>query len=225
MLLTPYVEVFAYRLDARFLAITIGAHAVYGLVLWIMLRPWSSARRMTASPSVAVGVLCVPLGISAIALDFHARFANRLPPSPPPYIGNHLYTTWDVPEPDRLAALWVLHRFVDQDARFHFVPPFKPIHYGQAFDLPEAVIRRQGASSATEVLVQKTGLDSDARLRSLAAMTHLVEVTPWMLPIDAEASQVAQEIRQVSASACGRVLTASCIEKVFRFLDDWYVPE
>ena len=38
MLLTPYAEVFGYQRDGRFMAITIGSHAVYGFVLWLGLR-------------------------------------------------------------------------------------------------------------------------------------------------------------------------------------------
>jgi hypothetical protein len=137
-------------------------------------------------------------------------------------MGKHLYTTWDVPEPDRLTALWVLQRLVNPAARFHFVPPFSAIRYGQPFDVPEAEIRRQGASSATEVLLTKHGLDSDTRLRSLATMTHLAEVTPWMLPADPDASRLAQTVRNVAANTCGRTLTAGCVEVVLAFFDDWY---
>ncbi len=222
MLLTPYAEVFGYRLDARFLAVTLGAHAVYGFVLWMALRPWVPPLRRPSVPYVALGLLSVPVGISIIAADFHIRYAEKLPPSPPPYIGSHLYTTWDVPEPDRLAALWVLRRFVEPAARFHFVPPFTAVRYGRPFDLPEAEVRREGARSATEVLVTKHGLDADARLRSLAAMTHLAEVTPWLLPADHDAGRLVQGIREVTTSACGQRLSAGCAEDVFAFLDAWH---
>ncbi len=222
MLLTPYAEVFGYRLDARFLAITLGAHAVYGLVLWLGLSRWVASPRRPSVRYVALGLLSVPVGIAIIAADFHIRYAEKLPPSPPAYIGSHLYTTWDVPEPDRLAALWVLRRFVEPAARFHFVPPFTAVRYGRPFDLPEAEVRREGARSATEVLVTKHGLDADARLRSLAAMTHLAEVTPWLLPADHDAGRLVQGIREVTLGACGPTLTAGCAESVFAFLDAWY---
>jgi hypothetical protein len=225
MLLTPYAEVFGYRMDARFLAITVGAHAVYGLVLWIALRPWGFPASKLSTRSVMLGFLGVPCGIALIAADFHGRYAKELPPSPPPYIGSHLYTTWDVPEPDRLAALWVVRRFVNPAARFHFVPPFSPVRYGQPFDLPEAEIRRKGTSSATEVLLTRYGLEANERLRSLAAMTHLAEVTPWLLPAHQDADQLNQAIRGVTANACGHTLRAECVEVVLTFLDGWYQRE
>jgi hypothetical protein len=222
MLLTPYAEVFGYHMDSRFLAITIGAHMVYGLVLWLALRLWRFPVKQPSTRSLALGILGTVLGIALIAVDFHQRYAEALPPSPPPYIGSHLYTTWDVPEPDRLAALWVLKRFVDPAARFYAVPPFSVIKHGRPFDLPEAEIRRQGASSATQVLIAKHGLETNPRLQALADMTHLAEVTPWMLLAHPDAQDLAQALRQVSAEACGQVLSANCLEPIFAFLDAWY---
>src|SRR6202034_3897192 len=37
MLLTPYAEVFGYRIGVQFVSITIAAHMVYGLALWVAL--------------------------------------------------------------------------------------------------------------------------------------------------------------------------------------------
>ena len=222
MLLTPYAEVFGYQRDARFIAISLGAHAVYGIVLWLALRQWMTPGKKLAAPSLWLGWLVAPVGIALVAANFYSRYADKLPPSPPPYLGPHLYITWDVPEPDRLAALWVLKRFADPSARFHFVPPFTMLTYGRPFDLPEAEIRRQSVTSATEVLLERNRLDTDPRLRSLAAMTHLAEVTPWMLPSDEDADRLAQKIRSVAAGACGNALTGACLEAVFAFIDDWY---
>lgn len=229
MLVTPYAEVFGYKVGSQFLAITISSHVIYGLVLWASLRYWlrgqrfqSEIRNRRSRLGLTTGFAIVPIGIASVAFSFHQQHARQIPPSPPSYIGSHLYITWDVPEPDRIAALWVFKRFVHKEARFHFVPPFSPIRYGQPFDLPEAEIRRQATSSATEVLLAKYGLDSDPRLRSLAAMTHLAEVTPWLLPSDQEASRLVHEIRGVTEKACGSKLTPGCAEVLFSFLDNWY---
>lgn len=223
MLITPYAEVFGYRRDYTFLAITIGAHAVYGLVLWLALRMWIDApKNRFRTRHIALGFLCVPLGLYMMAADFHGRYADRLPPSPPPYIGVHLYTTWDVPEPDRVAAMWVMRRFVEPQAKFYFIQPFEKIRYGKPFDLPEAEIRRHGIQSATEVLLNQQGLASDAKLSALARMTHLTEVTPWMLASDSEAGQLAEMVRNASEQTCGKALQGSCTEELFVFLDRWY---
>ncbi|HEX7329956.1 MAG TPA: chromate resistance protein ChrB domain-containing protein [Pyrinomonadaceae bacterium] len=219
MLLTPYAEVFGYRRDAKFLAITIGAHAVYGLVLWLALRLWASGLKRT---HIIAGFACVPLGLAAIAADFHLRHANHLPPSPPPYIGPHLYTVWNVPEPDRVVVMWLMKRQVDPKAEFYFIEPFETIRYGKPFDVPEADIRRHGMQSATEFLIEQKGLGSDVKLTRLGHMTHLNEVTPWMLASDSDAGQLTEMLRKASDETCGQKLSVNCIDDLFQVLDRWY---
>lgn len=222
MLVTPYAEVFGYRRDAKFLAITVGAHVVYGLVLWLGLRLWDGGWNWRLRPAhVWGGFLCVPLGIALIAADFNARYAGALPPSPPAYIGPHLYTTWDVPEPDRVVAMWVLRR-VEPGARFYFIKPFEPIRYGRPFDVPEASIRRHGAQSATQFLLEQQGLGSDARLETLGRMTYLNEVTPWMLASDPEAGRLTELLRGAAERECGTTLNPECAERLFAALDRLY---
>jgi hypothetical protein len=228
MLLTPYAEVFGYRRDAKFLTLTIGAHAIYGLVLWLALRLWDTSRRRLKTSQIAFGFLCVPVGLTLMAADFHTRYAKNLPPSPPSrvssnlYVSPNLYTTWDVPEPDRIVALWVQRRFVEPQASFRFIQPFEQIQHGEPFDLPEAKIRRHGIQSATEYLLEQAGLTSDPKLNTLARMTHLNEVTPWMLASDPEAGQLTQVLRDQTDQDCGRALSAECLQKLFAFLDKWY---
>lgn len=226
MLLTPYAEVFGYRLSPQFLSITIGAHVVYGATLWGALRCWLKDRRFGDAPplmprTLVLGFAAAPLGIAGVAYGFHAQHAAALPPSPPPYVGPHLYVTWNVPEADRVAALWVLHRFVDTDAELYFVAPFSVVGYGQPFDLPEANVRRGAEQSATEVLLERAGLTADSRLQELAAMTHLVELVPWQLVGSPEAFALAQLLQNETAS-CGNVLHPACLGSVFAFLDRWY---
>jgi hypothetical protein len=222
MLLTPYAEVFGYRRDAKFLAITIGAHAVYGLVLWLALR--TAARedfRWTRKPLIA-GFVGVPLGLAVMAADFHQRYASHLPPSPPAYLGPHLYTTWDVPEPDRIVVMWMTRRWVEPQAQFHFIPPFETIRYGRPFDLPEAEIRRQGTLSASEYVLSEHKLKRDPKLEALVRMTHLNEITPWMLASDPAAGQLTEQLRTQADQLCGKALNANCAEQLFAWLDRWY---
>jgi hypothetical protein len=227
MLITPYAEVFGYRMSGQSLAISIGGHVAFGLVLWMALRPWRFGTEAEAGPTVLrarrllPGLVAVMVGLVGIAADFDRRHGRDLPPSPPPYLGPHLYTTWDVLEPDRLAALWVQRRFVDRQARFFFVPPFSHINHGTAFDTPEAGIRRSGTGSATEVLLAQHGVHLDDKLTVLAQMTHLYEVTPWRLQLDREAYRLGQGMLATVAD-CPRRETAACAERAFRFLDRWY---
>jgi hypothetical protein len=223
MLMTPYAEVFGYRRDAKFFAITIGAHAVYGAVLYLGLRLWTATGSFRLGRvHVAAGLLCVPLGLSLIAADSYRRYSRSLPPSPPAYIGAHLYTTWDVAEPDRIVAMWITQRFVEPQATFYFIKPFDAIRYGQPFDVPEAEIRRHGIRSATQFLLEQRGLNSDAKLNTLARMTYLNEVTPWMLASDPEAGQLTQRLRLAADRECGQSLSTNCIDRLFSELDRFY---
>lgn len=231
MLMTPYAEVFGYRRDAKFFAITIGAHAVYGAVLYVALHWWTSTDHLPTGnfqpnrfqlnrAHIAAGLLLVPLGLALIATDSFRRYSTSLPPSPPAYIGPHLYTTWDVAEPDRIVAMWITQRFVNPQATFYFIKPFDSLRYGQPFDVPEAEIRRHGIRSATQFLLDERGLNSDAKLNTLERMTYLNEVTPWMLASDPEAGQLTQRLRLAADKHCGQNLNTNCVERLFSELDD-----
>jgi hypothetical protein len=222
MLATPYAEVFGYRMTPKFLAITIGSHLVYGAVLWAGLVGWE---KLKGSPRrrgwvAALGVMA-PLGVGGVAVDFHERHAAALPPSPPPYVGEHLYTTWNVPEPDRVALLWATRRFVDPQARFHYVEPFSRVAYGRPIDLPEAEVRRNATSSATEVMFEQRGLLGDPDLRLLAATTHLFEIARWRLPSHPRAFRLGTGL-VAAVGDCPPAAVDPCFERGFRYLDDWY---
>ena len=220
MLLTPYAEVFGYQRNAPFMAITIGSHALYGLTLWLALRHWN--RREPSRVAVGGGVAAVGLGLFLIAADFHRLEAATLPPSPPPSLGPELHVTWDVPEPDRVAALWVMTRFAYPDAQLHFIRPFAALKYGIPFDVPEAEIRRAGSLSATEVLLTRLARGTDRHLALLARTAHLTEITPWMLPSDPVAGALAVTLRDAAATHCGERLRATCLDELFAVIDRWY---
>jgi hypothetical protein len=225
MLATPYAEVFGYRMTPRFLAITIGAHLVYGAVLWAGLVGWEKLKGTQQRRGwVAALGLVAAVGVGGIGADFHDRHAASLPPSPPPYVGEHLYTTWNVPEPDRVALLWATRRFVDPKARFHYVEPFSQVAYGRPIDLPEAEVRRDATRSATEVLFEAQGLTEDPRLLLLAETTHLFEIARWRLPTSPAAFRLGTGL--VSAvGECPGEQAPACFERGFRYLDEWYDGE
>jgi hypothetical protein len=223
MLLTPYAEVFGYQRDARFLTITIGSHAVYGLVLWLGLKYWPLVSKKQFV--FAVAALGVPLALAGMSWDFSRRYAQKIPASPPPYVGPRLYTSWSVPEPDRVIAIWLMCRIAEPDARFHFVEPFEKIRFGKPFDIPEAEIRRHGMQSATQYLLDSRKLPKDdrlAKLERLARMTNFTEVSPWMLASDAEAGRMAESVRKIAGVHCGRSLSAHCLPNLVAALDKWY---
>lgn len=229
MLLTPYAEVFGYRVSAQFLAITVSAHIVYGLGLWGALKFWLGGAAFGAAAirrgSLLAGPSAVALfGIGLIAADFHARFAQVMAPSPPAYLGRGLYVTWDVLEPDRVASAWIWQRFVEPDARFYLVRPFSRSARGTPFDLPEAVVRRSATRSATENLVVSRKLEGDAALAKLARMTHLFEITPWMEASDPQAFELGRGLLRAVEPQEKSNPTAA-LREGFKWLDGWYTQE
>ncbi len=95
------------------------------------------------------------------------------------------------------------------------------IRFGTPFDMPEAKVRRSGTQSATQVVLASTGL-KDEKLEALARMTGLTEISPWMLATDTAAGHLAEHMRKVADSACGRSMTGACLPTLLQDLDDWY---
>jgi hypothetical protein len=56
-------------------------------------------------------------------------------------------------------------------------------------------------------------------VRRLARMTHLYEITPWMLPADAAAEQLG------AARQCAPETVALCAARARRYLYDWYARQ
>ncbi|HWX19130.1 MAG TPA: chromate resistance protein ChrB domain-containing protein [Candidatus Binatia bacterium] len=225
MLLTPYAEVFGYSVSGQFLAITISAHVVYGLTLWAGLRFWFAGAAFGAAKLRRVLMIAGPaavavFGIGAIGAGFYSRFATSIPPSPPDYLGAHLYTTWDVLEPDRVASAWVWQRFIDRRARFYFVRPFSRITRGIPFDTPEAKFRRSATRSATENILAEHGLDREPPLARLAHMTHLYEITPWSAGADEDAHRLHAELTKAVGNGTNDH-AAKAMRAGFQWLDQW----
>ncbi len=220
MLLTPYAEVFGYTRGREFLAITLGSHLVYGLGLWAGLRLWGRIRRPLPWRLVTTGFLLPALGVGLVGADFHRIHAEKLPPAPPAALGEHLHTTWNVLEVDRIITLWLVKRFIDPDARFALLPPFTRTPYGQPLDVPEAEIRRSGAKAAAEVAIERHSLDSDPALQRLGAIATHFEIHSWAAP-PADARELGTVLRE-QAEQCGPKPDERCLDPLFATLDAWY---
>ncbi len=219
MLLTPYAEVFGYTRGREFLAITLGAHFVYGVGLWAGLRLWQ-APSLRLSPGRLLAAFALPaLGVGLVGADFHRAHGLKLPASPPQRMGPHLYTTWNVLEVDRVITLWLIQRFHDPEAQFALLPPFTKTPYGIPIDVPESKIRRSGSASAAEVAIVELGLEADQHLARLGEVATFFEIHPWAHPPPEAA--IGSDLLE-AAKACGSAPTAECLEPLFEQLDHWY---
>jgi len=73
---------------------------------------------------------------------------------------------------DRIASAWLIHRFIDPEARFKFVPAngYVPSAGELRFDMFEAELTHVGDRCTFEVLVERMGL----RDRALAAIGEII---------------------------------------------------
>lgn len=111
-----------------------------------------------------------------------ARTASvRRAPAPPPRVPiqslkGKVWVTRKSPHVDRLAAAWLVRRFVDAKARFKFVIP--PYHSGAdeiRFDMPEAEFTHFGDWCTFETLLHRLGLEGPA-LSTLSEIVHDVDL-------------------------------------------------
>lgn len=88
------------------------------------------------------------------------------------------YVTSTNLEPDKLASIWLLRRFVQTNAQFVFIAPDSPVTQGIPFDLPEAEYRRYAALSCYESILQKNSVTHPA-LHRVGELIHDLEINYW----------------------------------------------
>jgi hypothetical protein len=78
---------------------------------------------------------------------------------------------------DRIASAWLIRRFIDQEARFKFVPAkgYTPAPEELRFDMFEAEFTHQGDRCTFEILLEHAGLDNPA-LRAIAEIVHDIDL-------------------------------------------------
>jgi hypothetical protein len=88
-----------------------------------------------------------------------------------------IWATRQRPWIDRLASAWLIHRFIDSEARFVWLiePGDCPVE-ALGFDFDGAVFTHVGAKVTFEVLLASFGLAKDAALNRLGALVHYLDV-------------------------------------------------
>jgi hypothetical protein len=77
---------------------------------------------------------------------------------------------------DRLAAIWLIKRFVDAKARFHFVAEGEGVEGAIGFDMYGGEFTHHGEDCTFETMIRQFGLSDDAGLRDLAEIVHDVDL-------------------------------------------------
>ncbi len=108
----------------------------------------------------------------------------------------HTYVTWKFFEPDKCAAIWLIKRHIDPDARFVFFEQDEAPPLGIGFDIPEAQFRRYHNRCTYETLLEHHGL-VDERLAYIGRIMHDIEVNVWERKAMEETPRVEQEVMQL----------------------------
>jgi hypothetical protein len=79
---------------------------------------------------------------------------------------------------DRIGSAWLIHRFIDPEARFKFVPAkgYVPVPGELRFDMFEAEFTHEGDRCTFEVLLGRAGLEKDRALVAIAEIVHDIDL-------------------------------------------------
>jgi len=128
------------------------------------------------------------------------------------------FVTWDTLEPDSLASVWLIKRFVYPDASFSFIPKGSPITNGIPFDTPESKFRRYHAISCFQSILREHPINDPAVIR-IGEITHDIEINYWGEKRFPESVRLAQRIRDITEREAD---PQACISACLTILDDLY---
>lgn len=86
------------------------------------------------------------------------------------------------PKTDRIACPWLIRRYIDPDATFHFVPADDVLAFAEregatSFDAPDARYTHRGNLCTFEVLIEDNSLvGTDPALEELARIVHAADI-------------------------------------------------
>jgi len=123
----------------------------------------------------------------------------------------HLYSTWDVFEPDKCASIWLIKRHVDPGSVFRFYPRDAAIEEGIAFDTPDAELRRYHDRSTFETLLAHYKLE-DPTLLYLGRLIHDMEVNIWERKAVAETRDVEADLQALLGAGDAKRLVDLCVD-------------
>lgn len=111
-----------------------------------------------------------------------------------------VFSTWDIFEPDKLASIWLIKRFVDPEAQIKLYPRGEPVTEGIPFDTPDAEFRRYHNMSTYEMLRKHYKID-DPRCQYISRIIHDIEINTWEKKVMAESRLVIDAIQKILGDA------------------------
>jgi hypothetical protein len=119
------------------------------------------------------------------------------------------WITRERPKIDRVACPWLITRFIDRDAVFHFVPPAQVLERARAlgatpFDVEGVELSHDGPRCSFDAVLEKYGLQ-DPALEQLAAIIRGADTDHLEL-----APQAATPPSRWAHPSCFRTITSCC---------------
>ncbi len=126
----------------------------------------------TSEREVVAGIIAGLLARVRPAKPARSRTAK-----PPEVVRGRTWVTRMSIHVDRMASGWLIRRFIDQDARFKFVPAKGHPHDAGdlRFDMFEAEFTHEGDRCTFEVLLSRFAIE-DPALRAIAEIVHDIDI-------------------------------------------------
>jgi hypothetical protein len=128
------------------------------------------------------------------------------------------YVTWQGLEPDKLASIWLIKRYVDPVAEFILVPKGDGIKKGIPFDIPSASLKRSHSQSTFERILQEQNLN-DERLLYIGKIIHDIEINTWDRKKFEQTSVVQDSLREIIDQEADE---QKVIDRAVQFFDSLY---
>jgi hypothetical protein len=119
---------------------------------------------------------------------------------------------------DRVACPWLIRKFVDKDAEFHFVPAQdvlkEAVRLGaNPFDVPDVELGHHGGECSFEAILKKYDLGSDAALALLGRIVNGADTdnTLWNQPEGPGLQAIAEGFRHMGYTDDHEIIAAERI--------------
>ena len=129
-----------------------------------------------------------------------------------------VFSTWDGFEVDKCASIWLIKRFIDENAVIKFFPKGEIIKEGIAFDTPDAIFKRYHNMSTFESLLKHYRL-RDPKLIHIGKIIHDIEVNTWEKKILEETLIVQDAVNKIIWNVKDR---NEVIQKSCKYFDSLY---
>lgn len=89
-----------------------------------------------------------------------------------------LFVTWELFEADKLASIWLIKRFINEDAKIKIITRETTVKDGTLFDTPDAYFKRTFNKCTYEMLKEYYCVE-DNKVNAIGKIIHDIEINRW----------------------------------------------